>query len=117
MVRRGAYPRLNTLDGPVSPSDTDCNDCNELQKGRCTVASITIRNLDDAIKTRLRTRAARHDRSMEEEARIILKEALYDRGEDRGLGSLIHNLFMSAGGVELDLPARTQAAERPELSE
>jgi len=33
------------------------------------VASITIRNLDDDIKQRLRVRAAQHGRSMEEEAR------------------------------------------------
>ncbi|SDP30925.1 Phosphopantothenate-cysteine ligase /Phosphopantothenoylcysteine decarboxylase [Phyllobacterium sp. YR620] len=36
------------------------------------MASITIRNLDDSIKERLRVRAAAHGRSMEEEARIIL---------------------------------------------
>ena len=32
------------------------------------MASITIRNLDDDVKTRLRVRAAEHHRSMEEEA-------------------------------------------------
>ena len=34
--------------------------------GRQPVASITIRNLDDDVKTRLRVRAAEHGRSMEE---------------------------------------------------
>jgi plasmid stability protein len=33
------------------------------------MASITIRNLDDDVKQRLRIRAAEHGRSMEEEAR------------------------------------------------
>ena len=37
------------------------------------MASITIRNLDDGVKTRLRIRAAEHGRSMEEEARVILR--------------------------------------------
>jgi plasmid stability protein len=37
------------------------------------VASITIRNLDEALKARLRVRAAIHDRSMEDEARDILR--------------------------------------------
>ena len=37
------------------------------------MASITIRNLDDGIKRRLRVRAAEHGRSMEEEAREILR--------------------------------------------
>jgi len=37
------------------------------------MASITIRNLDDDVKHRLRVRAAEHGRSMEEEARDILR--------------------------------------------
>ncbi|MEJ5020166.1 bifunctional phosphopantothenoylcysteine decarboxylase/phosphopantothenate--cysteine ligase CoaBC [Ochrobactrum vermis] len=36
------------------------------------MASITIRNLDDAAKERLRIRAAQNGRSMEEEARLLL---------------------------------------------
>src|SRR3954470_4388361 len=39
------------------------------------MASITIRQLDDSLKHRLRLRAARNGRSMEEEARIILGDA------------------------------------------
>jgi plasmid stability protein len=37
------------------------------------MASITIRNLEDAVKQRLRVRAAEHGHSMEEEARNILR--------------------------------------------
>ena len=40
------------------------------------MASIVIRRLDDSVKARLRLRAAEHGRSMEEEAREILKSAL-----------------------------------------
>ena len=40
------------------------------------MASITIRNLDDEVKHRLRVRAAWNGRSMEEEARLILREAV-----------------------------------------
>ena len=40
------------------------------------MASITVRNLDDNVKTRLRMRAAEHHRSMEEEVRIILRDAV-----------------------------------------
>ena len=40
------------------------------------MASITIRSLDDDIKARLRVRAAEHGRSMEEEVRILLREAV-----------------------------------------
>ena len=45
---------------------------------------------------------------MEEEARAILREALQDEG--RGLGTLIHERFMTAGGVELSPPDRSQQA-------
>ena len=40
------------------------------------MASITIRNLDDDVKTRLRMRAVGNGRSMEEEARLILSDAV-----------------------------------------
>ncbi|MDE0260813.1 MAG: hypothetical protein OXJ37_00225 [Bryobacterales bacterium] len=40
------------------------------------MASITIRNLDDDVKTRLRVRAASSGRSMEEETRLILRQAV-----------------------------------------
>ncbi|MCZ3376051.1 FitA-like ribbon-helix-helix domain-containing protein [Rhizobium sp. AG207R] len=40
------------------------------------MASMTIRNIDDHLKTRLRIRAAAHGRSMEDEARDILRAAL-----------------------------------------
>lgn len=39
------------------------------------MASITVRNLDDDVKTRLRARATGNGRSLEEETRSILREA------------------------------------------
>ena len=79
------------------------------------MASITIRNLDDDIKARLRLQAARHGRSMEEEARVILRQAVTpppaterSRG---GLGSRIHAHFADLGGVDLELPPRDSAPE------
>ena len=39
------------------------------------MASLTVRQLDDKLKKLLRLRAARHGRSMEDEVRVILKEA------------------------------------------
>ena len=76
------------------------------------MATITIRNLDDSIKTQLRVRAASHDRSMEEEARVILREALRDTGEESGLGTLIHKRFMAADGVDLPSANRDQRARK-----
>ena len=71
------------------------------------LASITIRNLDDGVKTGLRKRAAGNGRSMEEEVRLILREAVR-RGAlpAKGLGTAIHELFKPFGGVELELPPR-----------
>lgn len=78
------------------------------------MASITIRNLDDDVKTRLRMRAASHGRSMEEEVRLILGEAVKRQTVPaKGLGTLIHELFSPYGGVELELPPREPAREPP----
>ena len=77
------------------------------------MATITIRNLDDSVKAQLRVQAASHDRSMEEEARVILRDAFQDAGEERGLGTLIHKRFMVAGGVDLPPTRRTQRARKP----
>jgi phosphopantothenoylcysteine decarboxylase/phosphopantothenate--cysteine ligase len=48
------------------------------------LASLTVRQLDDKLKTLLRLRAARHGRSMEDEVRVILREAAAQA--DRGAG-------------------------------
>jgi phosphopantothenoylcysteine decarboxylase / phosphopantothenate---cysteine ligase len=46
-----------------------------METGKSSVASLTVRQLDEALKKRLRLRAARHGRSMEDEIRVILREA------------------------------------------
>ena len=79
------------------------------------MASITIRRLDDRLKRRLRVRAAENGRSMEEEARVILRVAL-DRepaAPVTNLGTAIHDLFRPFGGVELDIPPREPMREPP----
>jgi plasmid stability protein len=71
------------------------------------MASITIRKLEETTKRKLRMRAARHGRSMEQEAREILKSAL-NRAEDSppDLGEAIRRRFAPLGGVELKIPPR-----------
>ncbi len=46
------------------------------------MASLTVRQLDDRLKKLLRLRAARHGRSMEDEVRVILRQAAEDAGND-----------------------------------
>ena len=46
------------------------------------MASLTVRQLDDKLKKLLRLRAARHSRSMEDEVRVILREAAEQTGHD-----------------------------------
>ncbi len=81
------------------------------------MASITIRNLDDDVRTRLRVRAAEHSRSMEEEVRIILREAVTDRPSvPRDLVDFTRECFAPLGGVELELPPRGPMREPPKFS-
>ncbi|MYB18912.1 MAG: plasmid stabilization protein [Holophagales bacterium] len=78
------------------------------------MASITVRNLDEGVKRRLRVRAADNGRSMEEEVRLILREAVKrDAEPEKGLGTAIHELFKPLGGVELELPPREPMREPP----
>lgn len=77
------------------------------------MASITIRNLDPAVKERLRVRAAGHGHSMEAEAREILQSAL-DRPRRQGtLTSIMRELFGPENGVELELPPRESGRAPP----
>jgi len=77
------------------------------------MASITIRNLDEDFKRRLRMRAAEHGHSMEEEAREILRRALSGAIAPKNLGQAIHARFAAIGGVEMELPARGPLREPP----
>jgi len=66
------------------------------------MAAMTIRNIDDTLKSRLRIRAAVHGRSMEDEARDILRTALSTEvSRARDLGQAIRERFAALGGVDL----------------
>ena len=77
------------------------------------MASITIRNLDDGLKRRLRIRAAEHGRSMEEEVREILGQSIGKPAAPGNLGEAIYRQFKSLGVVELELPPRESMPELP----
>ena len=76
------------------------------------MASITIRNLDERLKAKLRLRAAAHGRSMEEEARVILRGALSREARAAGdLARAIGARFREFGGVELTFEPRQPMRE------
>ncbi|MBM3587766.1 MAG: plasmid stabilization protein [Alphaproteobacteria bacterium] len=79
------------------------------------MASITIRNLDEALKRSLKIRAAEHGRSMEEEARDILRQSISCPAPTVDLGQAIHRRFAVLGGVDLDLPPREATPAPPHL--
>ena len=82
------------------------------------MASITVRNLEDGLKRKLRIRAAQNGRSMEQEARDILRAALDDEPPPaQDLASAIRARFEPLGGVELDLPVRGPIPEPPRFDD
>ncbi|MGA2878106.1 MAG: plasmid stabilization protein [Bryobacteraceae bacterium] len=80
------------------------------------MASITIRRLDDGVKARLRIRAARHGRSMEEEARQVLSAALQEEPKSTlNLAEAIRRRIAPLGGVDLELPIREPIRRPPKF--
>lgn len=80
------------------------------------VGTLTIRNLDDPLKSRLRLRAAARNRSMEEEARQILRAALQEPvAPAQDLGTRIRARFAALGDVELALEPREPVRQPPDL--
>lgn len=80
------------------------------------MATMTIRNIDDQLKARLRVQAAMHGRSMEDEARDILRAALST--EPAGAASLVEAIrrrMEPLGGIELELPEREPIRDPLEL--
>lgn len=78
------------------------------------MASITIRKLDEVTEARLRIRAARHGRSMEEEARRILQRSVAEEAAQEGnMAEAVRRRFAPFGGVELPLEPREPVREPP----
>jgi plasmid stability protein len=79
------------------------------------MSSITIRNLDPAVKERLRVRAAQHGHSMEAEVRSILQTTLKEPKQRAkpNLYERIRARVEPLGGIELELPPREMDREPP----
>jgi antitoxin FitA len=82
------------------------------------VASITIRQIDDSIKTRLRIRAASHGRSVEGEVREILKSVLNsEKPEQINFAESVRQRFAALGGVTLPDVVREPLRQAPVAGE
>jgi plasmid stability protein len=76
------------------------------------MARIVISDLDKGTIDRLRARAARNDRSLQEEARAILTSVLsLEPATGQDVANAIRALFRPLGGVDLEIPAREPARE------
>ncbi|MGH7050552.1 MAG: FitA-like ribbon-helix-helix domain-containing protein [Acetobacteraceae bacterium] len=86
-----------------------------MQPTETRMTTLTIRNIDAALKERLRVRAAQHGQSMEAELRQILQSILREpeRPPEPNLYERIRARFAPFGGVELELPPRAAAREPP----
>ena len=99
-----SYRRIR---GKFDSAIIDCRDIIDC------MASITIRQLPEEIKRKLKIRATEHSRSMEQEAREILKGALQrpKREQPKDLAEAIRRRFARFGGVKLEIPPREQIPE------
>ena len=81
------------------------------------MTSLTIRNLDDVTKQRLRIRAAHHGVSMEEEVRRILREALRPAEAPSGLGQRLRDRFAGLAAEDFEVPGRHAPRTAPQWDE
>jgi plasmid stability protein len=82
------------------------------------MAQFVVRNLEEGVKARLQRRARRNGRSMEEEVRDILRDAVHEEDIPAcGLGTEIAALFARTG-IERDVPElRGHAIKPPAFNE
>jgi antitoxin FitA len=83
------------------------------------MATLTIRGVDERLRASLEHRAARHGRSVEEEARTILRDAVGDgeRTSQTDLATAIRRRFAPFGGIELSIVPRELMREPPSFEQ
>lgn len=74
---------------------------------------LTIRNLDEGVKQRLRERAARNKRSMEAEVRAILEAAVVRDDLPRSGAEFVKAVRRRFKGLYTDLPIPPRTGGRP----
>ena len=79
------------------------------------MATLTIRNLEDDVRDKLRVRAAQHGRSMEDEVRVILRGVVSQRSS-REVWQRSRELFSGDDGIVLSLPDPADDRPIPDFS-
>ena len=80
------------------------------------MASITVRNLDDAVKNSLRVRAARHGWSMEQEIRQILQQTVApEQAGQISFAERVNRRFADLKVDSLPVPSRQIARKPPDF--
>lgn len=79
--------------------------------------SLLIRNVDPALYARLKEHAAAHHRSLEEDARELLRAAVARQAAAtrENVVDIARRLFGPRHGVELDIPPRGSAPRRKSI--
>ena len=82
------------------------------------MTTLTVHNVDDAIKDQLEINAIQHNCSIDEEVCQILKQALFSNEKSKKLGGYLHQQILElTGGMEFELPERSQPRSTPEFPE
>lgn len=79
------------------------------------MASLTIRNLPDEVKTKLKVQAAHQGQSLEAHARQILQQAADSSEAQVDIVKTFDSYFGNDNGVDLELPSRKSARAVPEF--
>ena len=77
------------------------------------MVALTIRNIDLDLKRQIKILAANNDRSMEAEAHELLKRAAFAVAPQKNIGQAIRDSVAKFGGLDLDIPPRTEFPRDP----
>lgn len=79
------------------------------------MASLTIRNIDESLKAKLRLQSAQHGCSMEAEVRNILYQVLMPSAPPSDFAGRIHQRFAGLSADSLPIPARQEVRTPPDM--
>ncbi|MEO1194408.1 MAG: plasmid stabilization protein [Pseudomonadota bacterium] len=77
------------------------------------MTDLVIPDLDEALTEGLKSRAQRNGRTVQEEVREIIRDAVFEEPLPENLGRAIHERFKAIGGVDLEIPPRGSQRDGP----